>query len=488
MKKFGLILSFFALVMLFGCTKEETTEAQKQVTATKSTQELTPDEAKAIAKEAYVYGFPMVVNYKTMYMYVLNEKSPEYKGPFNYLGCDARLFTPEDKAVVTPNSDTPYCMFWVDLRQEPVVVSVPEMEPERFYHFQLIDLYTHNFAYIGTLTTGNGSGKYLIAGPGWKGQKPEGINEVINCETDIFFVVVRTQLFNPEDIDNVKKIQDAYDLKGLSAYLGRQAPPAAPRIDFPEWKEGEQFTAGSFNYIDFMLNLVNPVDEEKELMKRFAKIGLGTDEPFDINTFSPEIAEAIKGGVKDGFKEIEAFIAKETKDPLGSAKIFGTREFLTKSATANYGLTNFYILRAVAAHMGLYGNSGAEAIYPLYMADSDGMPLNASDNKYTLTFKSEDLPPVKSFWSLSMYDGKTQLFIENLLDRYLLNSTMMDQFKKDTNGSITFYIQKDSPGKDKESNWLPAPDGPLYMVMRLYGPEPDALEGRWTPPKVEKTN
>lgn len=488
MKKFGLILSFFALVMLFGCTKEETTETQKQVTATKSTQELTPDEAKAIAKEAYVYGFPMVVNYKTMYMYVVNEKSPEYKGPFNYLGCDARLFTPEDKAVVTPNSDTPYCMFWVDLRQEPVVVSVPEMEPERFYHFQLIDLYTHNFAYIGTLTTGNGSGKYLIAGPGWKGQKPEGINEVINCETDIFFVVVRTQLFNPEDIDNVKKIQDAYDLKGLSAYLGRQAPPAAPRIDFPEWKEGEQFTAGSFNYIDFMLNLVNPVDEEKELMKRFAKIGLGTDEPFDINTFSPEIAEAIKGGVKDGFKEIEAFIAKETKDPLGSAKIFGTREFLTKSATANYGLTNFYILRAVAAHMGLYGNSGAEAIYPLYMADSDGMPLNASDNKYTLTFKSEDLPPVKSFWSLSMYDGKTQLFIENLLDRYLLNSTMMDQFKKDTNGSITFYIQKDSPGKDKESNWLPAPDGPLYMVMRLYGPEPDALEGRWTPPKVEKTN
>ncbi len=488
MKKIGLILSFFALMMFFGCTKEETTETQKQVTATKSMQELTPAEAKAIAKEAYVYGFPMVVNYKTMYMYVVNEKSPEYKGPFNYLGCDARLFTPEDKAVVTPNSDTPYCMFWVDLRQEPVVISVPEMEPERFYHFQLIDLYTHNFAYFGTLTTGNGSGKYLIAGPDWKGQKPEGINEVINCETDIFFVVVRTQLFNPEDIDNVKKIQDAYDLKGLSAYLGKEAPPAAPKIDFPEWKEGEQFTAGSFNYIDFMLNLVNPVDEEKELMKRFAKIGLGTDEPFDINTFSPEIAEAIKGGVKDGFKEIEAFVAKETKDPLTSAKIFGTREFLTKSAAANYGLTNFYILRAVAAHTGLYGNSGAEAIYPLYMADSDGMPLNASDNKYTLTFKGEDLPPVKSFWSLSMYDGPTQLFIHNPLDRYLLSSSMMDQFSKAKDGSVTFYIQKDSPGKELEPNWLPAPDGPLYMVMRLYGPEPDALKGKWMPPKVQKTN
>jgi len=488
MKKFGLILSFFALVMLFGCKKEETTETQKQVTATESTQELTPAKAKAIAKEAYVYGFPMVVNYKTMYMYVVNEKSKEYKGPFNKSSCDARLFTPEDKAVVTPNSDTPYCMFWVDLRQEPVVISVPEMEPERFYHFQLIDLYTHNFAYIGTLTTGNGSGKYLIAGPGWKEQKPGGINEVINCETDIFFVVVRTQLFNPKDIDNVKKIQDAYDLKGLSAYLGRQAPPAAPKIDFPEWKEGEQFNAGAFTYIDFMLNLVNPVDEEKELMKRFAKIGLGTDETFDINQFSPEIADALKDGVKEGFKELEAFIERTKKDPLGSAKIFGTREFLKESAAKNYSLPNFYIMRSVAAHMGLYGNSGAEATYPTYLVDSDGAPLNASENNYTLTFRSDDLPPVKSFWSLSMYDGKTQLFIHNPLERYLLNSTMMDQFVKQEDGSIIFYIQKDTPGKDRETNWLPAPEGPFYLVMRLYGPEAEALEGKWIPPKVRKTN
>ena len=488
MKKFGLILSFFALVMFFGCTKEETAETQKKVTATESTQELTPVEAKAIAKEAYVYGLPMVVNYKTMFMYAVNKQSPEYKGPFNHLGCEARLYTPEDKAVVTPNADTPYCMFWVDLRQEPVVISLPEMEPERFYHFQLIDLYTHNFAYIGTLTTGNGAGKYLIAGPGWKGQKPEGINEVVNCETDIFFVVVRTQLFNPGDIDNVKKIQDAYDVKGLSAYLGRQAPPAAPRIDFPEWKEGEQFTAGSFNYIDFMLNLVNPVDEEKELMKRFAKIDLGTDKTFDINSFSPEIADAIKAGVADGFKEIETFIAGHATDPLISAKTFGTRKFLKESAAENYSLPDFYVMRAAAAHLGLYGNSGAEATYPTYQVDSDGSPLNASMNDFTLTFKKDELPPVKAFWSLSMYDGTTQLFIHNSLDRFLLSSSMMDQFDKEEDGSMTFYIQKDSPGKDKEANWLPAPEGPFYLVMRLYGPEPDALEGKWTPPALQKTN
>ena len=146
MKKIGLLSVIITLIMLFGCSKEEPTETQKQEPATASTQGLTPAEAKAIAREAYVYGFPMVVNYKTMYMYAVNEKSLEYKGPFNYLGCEARVYTPEDKAIVTPNSDTPYCMFWADLRQEPVVISVPEMEPERFYHFQLIDLFLHTFA------------------------------------------------------------------------------------------------------------------------------------------------------------------------------------------------------------------------------------------------------------------------------------------------------------------------------------------------------
>jgi hypothetical protein len=379
-------------------------------------------------------------------------------------------------------------MLWADISREPVVISVPEMEPERYYSFQLIDLYTHNFAYIGTLTTGNKAGKYLIAESDWQGVKPDGINEVIRCETDYFFSVVRTQLFNAGDMESVKAIQDAYDLKPLSVYMGHEASVSSSAIQFPEWKEGEQFDASAFTYLDFMLNLVTPVDEEKELMKRFAKIDLGTDETFDIKTFSPEIAEAIEAGAKDGFKDIEAFVAKIASDPLGSAKIFGTREFLKKSAAENFGLPDFYIMRAVAAHMGLYGNSGFEALYPTYLTDSDQAPLDASKNKYTLTFKGEDLPPVSSFWSLSMYDGKTQLFIHNPFDRYLLNSTMMDQFVKQEDGSITFYIQKDSPEKELEANWLPAPDGPFYLVMRLYGPEPDALEGKWTPPKVEKTN
>ena len=476
MKKLKVTISLIAVVLAM--TLSSALYAQKA--------EVSPKEAKAIAKEAYIYGFPMVVNYKTMYMYAVDKTSPEYKGEFNHLACMARVFTPADKAVVTPNSDTPYCMFWGDMRTEPLVLTIPEIEKERFYEVQLIDLFTHNFAYVSTVATGNKPGSYLITGPGWKGEKPEGIAEVIPCETQILFAVIRTQLFNTEDLENVKNIQDGYRFEPLSAFLGTEAPGPAPALDFPEWKEGDQFTAGAFKYIDFMLNLVKTPLEEEELMKRFSKIGLGTDDTFDINQFSPEIREAMKEGVKEGFAELEEFIKKNTADPLASAKIFGTREFLKESAQKNYGLDGFYMLRITAAHTGLYGNSGAEAIYPTYFFDNEGQKLDASGNSYKIVFEADQLPPVSAFWSLTMYDGKTQLLVENSLDRYLLNSTMMDQFVIEEDGSLTLYIQNDSPGKTLEANWLPAPKGPFYLVLRLYGPEEAALMGEWVNPPLVK--
>ena len=447
---------------------------------------LTPKEAKEIAKEAYVYGLPLVLNYKTMYNYVVDDKSPEYKGDFNQLACDARVFTPKDKAVVTPNSDTPYCMSWADLRAEPLVFTIPEIEKERFYEVQLVDLFTHNFDYISTVATGNVPGKYLLTGPDWKGQVPEGITKVIPSETQLFFSIHRTQLINPSDIDNVKSIQDAYRIKPLSTYLGTKAPPVAPTIVFPEWKEGEQFKAGGFVYLDFMLSLVKTPGEEQALMQQFAKLGLGTDNKFDIKNFSPEIQNAIEEGVEAGFAEIEAFIEKYSSDPLVSAKIFGTRDFLNKSAKENYSLENIFLMRAVAAHMGIYGNSAVEALYPTYTLDANGEPFEGSQNNYTLTFKKGEFPPVSAFWSLTMYDGKTQLLIDNPINRYLLNSPMMEQFVFNVDGSLTFYVQKESPGKDLEPNWLPAPDGSFYAVLRLYGPQEEALEGKWVNPPLVK--
>ena len=172
MKTINLLFATCVLVTVLGC---ESKEIQPTAASDSDAPELSSEEVTAIAKDAYIYGFPMVMGYKTMYAYAIDQENDDYKGPFNQMSCEARLFTPQDKAVVTPNADTPYCMFWMDLRAEPLVLTVPKMEPERFYHFQLIDLYTHNFAYVGTLTTGNGAGKYLIAGPDWDGKKPEGI-------------------------------------------------------------------------------------------------------------------------------------------------------------------------------------------------------------------------------------------------------------------------------------------------------------------------
>lgn len=472
MKKIYLMALAGLIIILSGCAPE---------------QKLTPKEAKQIAKEAYIYGFSLVLNYKTMYDYAVDKKSPEYKGDFNKLACVARVFTPEDKTIITPNSDTPYCMTWVDLRAEPVVFTIPKIEKERFYEVQLIDLYTHNAAYISTVATGNVPGNYLLAGPDWKGEIPKGITKVIPFETQLLFSIHRTQLFNSSDIDNVRTIQDAYRVEPLSAFLGTKAPSVAVAIDFPEWKEGAEFNAQSFDYLDFMLTLVKTPQEEQVLMNRFANIGLGIEDGFDINEFSPEIQTALEEGVKEGFSEMEDFVKEHASDPLVSAKIFGTRDFLNRSAKENYNLDELFILRAVAAYRGIYGNSGAEAIYPTYMADAQGAPLNGSQNKYTLTFEKGEFPPVTAFWSLTMYDGKTQLLIDNPMNRYLLNSPMMEQFVLSEDGSLSIYVQKESPGKNLESNWLPAPDGPFYAVMRLYGPKNEALEGKWVnPPLVKK--
>jgi len=447
---------------------------------------VTPEEAETTAREAYVYGFPMVMGYKTLNAYTIDTSNPDYKGPFNEVSCAARLFTPADKAVVTPNADTPYCMFWLDLRAEPQVLSVPEMEPERFYHFQLVDLYTHNFAYVGTLTTGNGAGSFLIAGPDWTGERPDGITDVLASETSFVFLVTRTQLFGPDDLARVEEIQVGYELEPLSEFLGAEAPPALLAPEFPEWHEGAQFDERFFGYLDFMMELLGrPGPGEQQLWEQLGRLGIGPgDDSFDFAALPPNIQGAMKSGRDVGFADIEAFIAANSSDPLSSGKIFGTREFLTESAATNFQVESPDILRAAAAHTGLYGNSAAEAIYPTYLADTDGNPLNASANRYTLTFAEGQLPPVEAFWSLTMYDGQTQLFVDNPIDRYLLNSTMMGDFRIGEDGTLTLLIQKDAPGGDMETNWLPAPDGPFYAVMRLYGPKAAALDGTWTPPPV----
>ncbi|MEQ8790822.1 MAG: DUF1254 domain-containing protein [Pirellulaceae bacterium] len=439
---------------------------------------------QAIAEEAFVYGFPMVMNYAAINEYFINKDSTQYKCGFNELFNTAHVYTPADTAIVTPNSDTPYSFFLGDLRAEPVVFTTPEIEKDRYYSVQLVDLYTFNYGYIGSRATGAGGGVYMIAGPNWKGETPEGVDKVFSCETEFTFGVIRTQLFDAADLDNVKTVQAGYKLQTLSSYLEQPAPPAASEIDWPK-VDKELAASDPFRYLNFVLQFcpaAGPAEAEAALRSKFAAIGVEAGKPFPSTKLTPEQEEALKAGMKAGGEKIEQLAATIGKDVngwlIGSA--FGDREFFQGDWT----------LRAAAAKLGIYGNDAVEATYPLAKHDADGEPLDGGKHNYTLTFAAGELPPVNAFWSVTMYDGKTQLLIENPIDRYLINSPMLPELKKNDDGSLTLYIQKESPGEEKESNWLPAPDGPIYMVMRLYWPKPEPPsvlppgEGTWRPPSV----
>src|ERR1700704_4459232 len=225
---------------------------------------VTPAEARAIAKEAYIYGFPVVDNYRVQYAYWVDRTNPEYKEPWNQIWNSARLFTPADKAIQTPNSDTLYSFVGADLRSEPLVLTVPAIDKERYFSVQLIDYYTFNFDYIGTRTTGNGGGSFLLAGPNWKGETPNSVAKVFRSESELVFPAYRTQLFDPGDIENVRKVQAGYQVQPLSAFLGQPAHKAAPAIDFikPLAPAEEKTLPQFFNILNFVLQFCPTVPSE----------------------------------------------------------------------------------------------------------------------------------------------------------------------------------------------------------------------------------
>jgi hypothetical protein len=437
-----------------------------------------PEEIRAIAKEAYVYGFPVVDSYRIQYAYFMDRDNPEFKAPWNQIRNIPRVFTPEDKAVQTPNSDTPYSMLGMDLRAEPVVITVPVIEQSRYFSVQLIDLYTFNFDYIGSRATGSDGGSFLVAGPDWKGAQPPGIKKVFRSETEFALAAFRTQLFNPADLDNVKKVQAGYNAQPLSQFLGKSAPPAAPKIDFikPLTPDQERTSPEFFNILNFVLQLCPTNPSEKDLMAQFAKIGVGAGKTFDPSKLSPETKAAIEQGIADAWAGFGGLVKQFDAGKVTSGDTFGTREYLK----------NNYLYRMGAAVMGIFGNSKQEAMYPVYGVDADGKKLNGA-NRYTLHFAPGQFPPVNAFWSLTMYELPASLLVANSINRYLINSPMLPDLKRDADDGLTLYIQHDSPSKDRESNWLPAPSGPFIMFMRLYWPKPTALDGTWKQPPVQQS-
>ncbi|MGV1795304.1 DUF1254 domain-containing protein [Rhizobium sp. A37_96] len=426
---------------------------------------------RELARQAYIYALPMVENYYTIYQYAIDKGNPQYKAPFNQFGNVSRVFTPDDTSIVTPNSDTPYSFLMVDLRAEPLVVTLPAIEENRYYSMQLVDLYTHNLDFLGTRKDGNGGGKFLLAGPDWQGEVPAGIKRMIRFPTQFGFALIRTQLFNPDDIDNVKTIQEQYHAAPLSRYLGVAALAAAPEIPWPVI-DRESAEKDFWSYVPFLFRLAPPLKWEMDLRKQFETIGLAAGDKWPTTTLSPEVREIIRKTGQETRAEIDEGVRRLTT----SIGLFGTPDKMRDK----------YWERALGAKGGIYGNDVEETVYPIIPFDNKGERLDASRHNYIMRFVDGKFPPVDAFWSLTVYDGPTKLLVHNPIGRYLINSTMEKQLQKNADGDIILYIQKESPGTDLESNWLPAANGPINLVMRLYLPRKEVLTGEWIRPDLEQ--
>jgi hypothetical protein len=426
-------------------------------------QSATPDEARVIAKEAYVYAYAPIASYGTWSKQATLPDAPEYIGGFNTFRHYSQAFTPDNKDIVTPNNDTPYSWAWLDLRAEPMVLSVPAVPKSRYYVMQLIDLFTYNFGYVGVRSTGFEAGNYLIAGPGWTGEKPADINKVFQAETDIVGILGRTSLDGKADIPNVKAIQSKYRLQPLSEFLGEPKPKPAAPIVFPAYDDTEAHDHDFIGYINFLLQFAQPtVPSEKELMARFAAIGIAPAASWDASKVDPATLAAIDQGVADAKAEMEE-VAKKT---LSSNGLFGSRDVLK----------NNYMTRAMGAEKGLFGNSLEEAWYGGFVGDGATPSM--------LHFDADKLPPAKFFWSLTLYTLPDRLLYANPLERYSIGDRTKGLIYGEDK-SLTIYLGHASPGKDKAANWLPTPEGKYSLIARVYGPEKAAIDGTWALPKPE---
>jgi hypothetical protein len=427
---------------------------------------LTSDEAKAIAKEAYIFNYPLVMYYRTMYLQAIDTQSKSYSGGFGkwlHLGTSS----PKDTDIVSPNNDTPYSYAWVDLRAEPWVLTLPKIEAHRFYTSQWDDLWGFVLDNAGSVEDGNDGVSVLLASPTWKGELPKGVKRVVQGDSEFLGSLTRTQLIDPQDLANVQKIQHEYKLQPLSAYLGETAPKPAPAIEWKTWKEGVETTAEFWEYVNFLLPLTTPNPQDKPVLDRMAKIGLGAN----VAKPSAEIQAAMQQGMNDALAELKK-ASEHITDP---SLFFRSRKDTDKD----------YFDRALGVLVGIFGNVKKVSVYFATAKDDQGELLDGSKHNYTLTFAADNIPPAKNFWSYTMYKLPQRWLVDNPINRYSIGSATPG-LEKAADGSITLYFQAKSPGKDKESNWLPTPEGPFWPILRTYGPGKSILDKSYKLPAVKQ--
>ncbi|MFE7188837.1 DUF1254 domain-containing protein [Kitasatospora sp. NPDC057541] len=433
-----------------------------------------PDTIRATAAEAWVRGYPILQNYRTLYTQALDDADPRHVGGFGVFRHYPRPATPADTDVITPNNDTPYSWAWLDLRTEPWVLSVPATD--RYYVLPVHELDTAYAGFVGSRTTGQEAGDHLVAGPDWHGEPPPGIRGVIRTTTRLAGILGRTHLVgtSPEAVAELAALQRQYRLRPLHAYAGTPEPEPAPQPVWPVWRDEVLDTVEFFVFLDFLLGFL-PAEAappaEAELRGRLADLGIDGRGEFEPAALPLAIRTEIERGIADGKAEL-ARAAARTESSVG---LFGTR--------AQLGTR--YLDRAVGALTGLYGLPVEEAWYGGWQADSAGnRPPDASRRDYLLRFPPDALPPARHFWSVTLYALPGLHLVDNTLDRYSVGDRTPG-LVRDPDGGLSVYVQHKRPADaDHSANWLPAPDGPFTVVIRLYGPDPSVLDGRWTPPPL----
>jgi hypothetical protein len=434
---------------------------------------LTSEEVEEMVAEAYFHTFPIVENYKALYAFYVDKNSPRYQ-PMNKLVHSAVLYTPEEKFVVSPNNDTFYSTATLDLRAQPIVLKVPEIT-DRYYSFQFISMVTDNFFYVGSNTTGTGSGIFAITSPDFEGELPEGVQQIA-APSEIVSIIGRTGVNadDPKDVENAKQTQAQYELVLMSEFYPEFQSKTVEPINFPTYQESDKENQRYFELLNFLLQYTKPNEKDAQIIASYDVIGVRPGEGYPFYEENPQFQEAILSGIKKGIDKIET-----------SSKNFGeTVNGWTMFPLGDYFGDNF-TARTNIAKIGIYANSPFEAYYPLAYVDSDGQILDGS-NTYAVTFPKGEFPPAKYFWSLTMYDNENQLLVENEIKRYSIGDRTQS-LKPNADGSLTIYLGHQPPPQGT-GNWLPAPDGGFNVMMRIYGPEERVLDGTWKPVAIQKLN
>jgi hypothetical protein len=447
-------------------------------TPTSAQPAITEQEAHAIGVDAYLYFYPLITMDITRKQITNVEPGMGFGGPMNTFANIPAYPTAADRAVVRPNFDTLYSSAWLDLTKEPTVVSVPDTGG-RYYLIPILDMWTDVFASPGWRTTGTQAGNFLVTPPGWSGEVPSGMTR-INAPTPYVWVIGRTKTDGPQDYDAVHKIQAGYKITSLSQWgkPGRLVEAKVdPTVDMktPPKIQADTMPADKFfAYAAELLKVHPPHITDQPIIAQLQRIGFEVGKSFDLDKTAPAVRKALENAP-------------------GEAQQLMTWKIPTLARVANgwsmntdtmgvYG--NYYLKRAIVAQLGLGANLPEDAIYPINLADESGKPLDGANN-YRLHFEKRDTPPANAFWSVTLYDSQG-FQVANPLNRFAVSSWM--PFKYNTDGSLDLYFQNESPGSDKEANWLPAPKEPFNLTMRLYAPRSEALTGKWNPPPVTRVS